>query len=86
MAAVKIGGIGDGKVPHGLGEIAKGCLNQKMVMVLHQYKAMDHCFINFNRLGQNLQKLLSVNVIPEDGLTRITPIDDMIKGTRILYA
>ena len=56
-----------------------------MVVVLHQYIAMDEELASIMIAGQNRQELLPVPVLQEDVLLLVAPASDMVEGSRVFY-
>jgi len=68
-------------MPYDLGQIAGGCRQEEVIVIVHEAIDMDDCFISNDRRLQISKKPFSVPIIPEYVLSLISTGGYMIEGT-----
>lgn len=68
---------------HGLGKICLGGLCEQMIMIFHQAVSMDDDVVTNRKIFKVSQELFSIPVGGKDGASLITPLDDVIIGSRV---
>jgi hypothetical protein len=85
MPLIESLGIDTVQLPHAYRKISIGCINKKMVMIVHQAIGVAGPIVPKGNTRKGIQEHLSVLVVSENFLSFVSSARDMIDSTRKFY-
>jgi hypothetical protein len=85
MPLIESLGIDTVQLPHAYRKISIGCINEQMVMILHQAVGMAEPIVPKGNILKRIQENLSVLIVSEYCLSFVSSARDVIDSTWKLY-
>jgi hypothetical protein len=85
MPLIKSLGIDTVQLPHAYRKISIWCINEQMVMILHQAVGMAEPIVPMGNILKRIQEHLSVLIVSESCLSFVPSASDVIDSTWKFY-